>query len=236
MNTILSFSIILLAALVHASFQLSVGCLLLLFHRNFGGKKTRARTHEYVGSFIVGAGLTIFTVLSALSFWVVSAFHSGIPASFWITEIALSVGLGLFLLLFYYRRGKHTELYLPRKLAKFLSVQIKKANNNHEAFGFGVVSVVGELPFVIIITLVGATSLAELTSFWRPIASLMYVLVAILPLVIIGFTLRSRRTISEVQKWRVHNKNFLKVMSGLCAIVLAAYLLAFKLVPLIGGY
>ncbi|MDR1032794.1 MAG: hypothetical protein LBL84_02145 [Candidatus Nomurabacteria bacterium] len=235
MDIFLEFSIIGLAALIHASFQLTIGCMILLFHHSFGGKKTRQRTREFVGSYISGAGLTVFLVLSALSFWLAHSFGWQVPAYLLAIEVGLLASLGVILLLFYYRYGKHTELYLPRGLAKFLTKQIRKTSNNHEAFIFGVAGVLGELPFVIIITLVGASSVVALPEPWRPLAVLLYVIVSILPLLVLSLALRSSRTISEVQHWRVRNKNFLKVVAGLGAIVLAAYLATFRLLPLVGA-
>jgi hypothetical protein len=235
MNTLLDFSIVALAALVHASFQLSVGCLILLFHHSFATKKTRVRNREFVGSYISGAGLTIFLVLSAISFWLVESFGWQAPSLLLSIEAGLLLALGIILVFFYYRRGKHTELYLPRGLAKFLTEQVKKTSNNHEAFLFGAASVLGELPFVIIVTLVGASSIIDLPENIRPLAALLYVVVSILPLFVISAALKNTHTIGSIQKWRVHNKNFLKIVSGLGSFILCVYLVVFKLVPLLGN-
>lgn len=219
---------------MHASFQLTVGCLILLFHRSFGSKKLRHRTGEFVGSYISGAGLAVFLILSALCFWLVYFFGWQTPGYLLSAEIGLLAALGIILLFCYYRRGKHTELYLPRGLAKFLTGQIKKTSNNHEAFIFGVAGVLGELPFVVIVTLVGASAVVALPETWRPLAVLLYVLISILPLLIMARALNNSHTVSSAQRWRANNKNFLKIVAGLGSFVLCAYLVVFKLVPLIG--
>ncbi|MDR0398090.1 MAG: hypothetical protein LBH36_02840 [Candidatus Nomurabacteria bacterium] len=234
MDALLNFSIVTLAALIHASFQLSVGCLILLFHHSFATAKTRARNREFVGSYISGAGLTIFLVLSATCYWLVESFGWEAPSLLLSIEAGLLFVLGIILVFFYYRGSKHTELYLPRGLAKFLTERIKKTSNNHEAFIFGVSSVLGELPFVIVVALVGASGIVALPEDLRPLTVLLYVLISILPLIIISVSLGNSHTVGSIQKWRVRNKTFLKIMAGLGALVLGAYLIVFKLVPLIG--
>jgi hypothetical protein len=234
MDALLGISIVALSALIHASFQLTAGCLILLFYRSFSTKKMRLASGRFVRSFTTGAGLTVFVVLSALCFWLVQAFGWQTPNWLVTIEIGLLVALGVVLLFFYYRRGsKGMELYLPRGLVKFLTEQIKKTTNNQEAFVLGSAAVIAELPFSVILMLISASSIAALPINLRALGVLLHVLLSILPLLIVALAVKKRHTIGDFQRWRIKNKVFLKNLSGLCCFVLAAYLVVFKLIPLL---
>ena len=52
--------------------------------------------------------------------------------------------------------------------------------------------------------------------------------IAILPLILTRIMIRRGKTVVDIQKWRVKNKTFLRVVSGVCFVVLAMFIIAFK--------
>jgi hypothetical protein len=59
---------------------------------------------------------------------------------------------------------------------------------------------------------------------------LLYTAIALLPLVILRLAVRHGKTVVEIQKWRLKNKNFLKALSGTLFVTLAVFLLAFRII------
>jgi len=57
---------------------------------------------------------------------------------------------------------------------------------------------------------------------------LLYTLISIAPLVILKLSIRNGKTVTDIQRWRVKNKNFLRIMSGVGYLVLAGFVFAFK--------
>jgi hypothetical protein len=56
-----------------------------------------------------------------------------------------------------------------------------------------------------------------------------YTFIAVLPLFILRFFIRRGSTVVDVQKWRMKNKNFLKVLSGTLFLTLAIFIIGFKI-------
>ena len=67
MEMIVPFSEVFLAAVIHATLQLSLGALLLLYHASLG-KHVRKKTRFLVDSYISGMGMLVFLGLAATIF------------------------------------------------------------------------------------------------------------------------------------------------------------------------
>ena len=55
-----------------------------------------------------------------------------------------------------------------------------------------------------------------------------------MPLVVLKFSIRHGKTAAEIQKWRLDNLDFTKLISSILFITLGLFLIAFKLVA--GGF
>lgn len=130
--------------------------------------------------------------------------------------------------IFYYRRGDSTELWVPGPVAKFIDNRAKVTENNTEAFSLGVLSALLELPMSLALFVLAADSILEIPVLWQLLMILLYTLLSILPLVALKLSIRTGKTVVDVQKWRVKNKNFLRIMSGVGYLVLAGFVFAFK--------
>ena len=114
-----SFSVIVLAALTHATLQLGLGGLLLLYHASLG-KHIRKRTKSLASSYVAGVGMLVFLMLAAICFIIDRLFDQSLT-EFWLSVlVAVLLSLAMVVWGFYYRLGKNTELWLPRVIAKFI--------------------------------------------------------------------------------------------------------------------
>jgi len=139
--------------------------------------------------------------------------------------IALAVSVWTF----YYRRGKSTELWLPKSVARYINKRANVTESNTEAFGLGMLACFAEAPFTIILVLVAGNSIVALPQALQILAIAVYTFLSILPLFVMRIAVRKGQTIVDVQKWRIRNKNFLRVLAGIGFLVLAVFLLAFKI-------
>ena len=225
---LVQFSILLLAAMVHASLQCDVGSLLLLYHASLG-KHIRKKTKSLVSSYILGAALLIFLSISAAAFFILT-FTGGTFSVISLTVLAaILFALSIIICFFYYRSKSSTELWLPKKVSRHISSRAKLTNNKIEAFNLGMLTAFAETPFSLILTVLAGNAVLELPTYLQPIGVVVYSFVAILPLFILRFSIRRGSTVVDIQKWRLKNKTFLKYISGISFLTLGLFLLAFKI-------
>ena len=230
MSDIISIGIIFLAALTHAFLQLGLGSLLLLYHASLG-KHVQEKTKTLVSSFISGFGMIILLAVAASCFIIYSVFdgHS-LPVELLSALIGIIFAVAIIMWAFYYRRGKTTELWIPKTIARFISSRARVTNSNTEAFSLGLLACFAEFPLSFALVVIAANSILELNIVERNIALVGYILITILPLVIARFCIRRGKTVVDIQRWREKNKTFLRIISGILFLVLGTFLIAYRLI------
>ena len=93
---------------------------------------------------------------------------------------------------------------------------------------------VTELPFILALMLVSADSFLRLPALWQIVMILTYTAISVMPLVVLKLSIRHGKTAAEIQKWRLDNLDFTKLISSILFITLGLFLIAFKLVA--GGF
>lgn len=228
MSDIISLGIIFLAALTHAFLQLGLGSLLLLYHASLG-KHIRPKTRTLVSSFISGFGMIVLLSIAAACYILYSVFDGkSLPVELLCALIGIIFSVAIIMWTLYYRRGKTTELWIPKTIAKFISSRANVTNNNTEAFSLGLLSCFAEFPLSFALVVIAANSILELNIIERNIALVGYVIVVLLPLIIARFCIRRGKTVVDIQRWREQNKTFLRIISGLLFIVLGVFLIAYR--------
>lgn len=227
MEMVVPYSEVFLAAVVHATLQLQLGALLLLYHASLG-KHVRKKTRRLVGSYISGIGTLVFAVLATIAF----VFDRYFGGALYAEEIVIVVGMLLALAIaswfFYYRRGHSTELWLPRTVARFIDRRAKATNSNTEAFSLGMLTSFAEMPFTLILMVVAANSILDLPLLQQLIALAAYTLITLLPLIILRLAIRHGQTVVEIQRWRVKHKTFFRILTGIGFMVLGFFLFSFE--------
>jgi len=230
MNSLQSLSIILLAALIHASFQLSVSVLTLISGHSLSAKYSHKRTLSLSSSFILGVILMIFLLLSSLS-WIIMQFFQGVVQEYvWAVVCGMLLGLAIAVWLFYYRREKGTSLWIPRDFAEYLTNRTKATKTIAEAFGLGLSSVLGEILFIIGPLLITTLVLTKLSNNMQIVGVLIYTLVSTMPLLIVWLLVDGGYSLSKIQKWREKNKYFLQFIAGLGLIIASFFIYANEIV------
>lgn len=219
----ISLAIIALAALVHASFQLSISVLTLLSAHTLGAKRSHAKLLRLSTSFVFGTGLMTMLSLSFISLLLISLFGSETPQIIWATVCGLLVGVAVSIWLFYYQRETGTMIWIPRNFAKYLTKRTAATKLSAEAFGLGLSSVVGELLFIIAPLTVSALVLIQLPAIWQIVGIIIYTTISLISLLAIWISISSGHQISQIQQWREKNKYFLQFTAGAGLIVLALF-------------
>ena len=218
-----SLAIIALAALIHASFQLSVSVLTLLSSHTLSTKQTQAKLLRLTTGFLVGAGIMTVLLLSFTSLVLLHVFGTETPQFIWAAGCGLLVGVAVSIWLFYFRREKGTTLWIPRSIATYLTERIQSTKLSAEAFGLGLSSIIGEILFIIAPLVMAALVLIQLPPMWQLAGIGIYTVISLLSLIIVWVLIGSGHSISQIQKWRESNKHFLQFAAGAGLIVLVFF-------------
>lgn len=225
MDIISSFAIIIFAAFIHASFQLSVSVLTLLSGHAIGKKTAHMRLVKLTNSYILGVGIMtlLFTTFATFALQTIVVDYAISPV-LWAIASGLMVGLGIAIWLFYYRREPGTSLWLPRNMARYLFDRTKVTKHGTESFGLGMVTVIAEFLFIFAPIIAAAIAISSLPLALQLAGVATYTIISLISLLIVGGLIGSGHKISTIQRWREQNKRFLQFASGGGLIVLAAYL------------
>ncbi len=236
MDTLTSLAIVAFAALIHASFQLSVSVLTLLSGHAIGARKSRAQVLRLTTSYMTGAGIMTLLVLSLASLVFLHVFGSQVPLLVWALVCGLVFGIGIAVWLFYYRPGKDgTELWIPRPFARYLNDRSKKTKFGTEAFSLGLTSVIAELIFIIPTVCITALVLIELPSVWQLAGIAIYTAISLFGLLITWSFIGSGKSLARIQKWRTDNKRFLQFTAGSALIILGFFVYVSKILTAVTG-
>lgn len=219
-----SLIIVAVAALIHASFQLSVSVLTLLSSHTLGAKRSQGKLLRLTNSYTAGVAVMTAFLVSFGAVLVNGVFGKAVPAIWWVGLCGLLFGLGVSVWLLYYRKEKGTSLWVPRSMARHLSERTKATKYSAEAFSLGLASVIGELLFIAGPVLVTVFTLIKLPAAWQLGGVGVYTLISLLPLLIVDILVGSGHSIGRIQKWREDNKLFLQFAAGTALFILSFYL------------
>lgn len=218
MDMVIPFSEVFLAAVIHATLQLELGALLLLYHASLG-KHVRKKTRNLVDSYIAGIGMLVFLAVAATAFILSRLFGTELYAEEILIVVGMLMALAIAAWAFYYRHGKSTELWLPRTVARFIDKRAKATNSNTEAFSLGVLTSLAEMPWTMVLFVVAANSIIVLPAAYQLLAVALYTIIAIIPPVVLRLAIRRGQTVVDIQRWRVKHKNFMRMITGVGFLV-----------------
>ncbi len=230
MDTLTIFSVVALAALIHASFQLGVSVVTMLTGHATGKRVTPNKTLRLVGAFFGGTVVATGLILFSLLYFADQRELWQSPAAIWSIVCAALVAVGLGVWVFYYRRGTGTPLWIPRSFARFLTARVRTTTLGAEAFSLGLTTVIAELPFMAAPLAAAALALSYLPSDLQLLGAVGYIIVASLGMIIVTVLIGSGHNLSHIQRWRERNKRFLQFAAGSGLIILGLYLYANQIV------
>ena len=224
MNTLTALAIIALAALIHASFQLSVSMVTLLTSHALGARTKQMKIVRLTNSFSIGATIMTLLLLTATASICSRLFPVTTPVLMWVIVCGAVIGVGVAVWMFYYRRDQGTVLWIPRSLSRYLSTRAKATNMSGEAFGLGVSSVLAEIVFIFAPILVASLVIIRLSPLWQLIGLAIYTAISMVTLLTVTALIGSGHRLSRIQRWREANKRFLQFASGSGLVVLGFYI------------
>lgn len=226
-NTNMTFptllAIVALAALIHASFQLSVSMLTLLSGHALGAKTRHKRVLGLMGSFSLGGITMTALLLSSLAYFTGIFFGTTVPVLAWSVACGLMGSIAIAVWTFYYRSKTGTALWLPRSMAAMLYDRTRATKNSAESFSLGLTSVIAEFLFTLPLLLTAAFALVQLPLELQVTGIVLYVFISAFPLVYVSVLVGGGHSLSTIQKWREDNKKFLQVAAGTALFILGFY-------------
>ncbi|OYW84990.1 hypothetical protein B7Z17_03110 [Candidatus Saccharibacteria bacterium 32-49-10] len=237
-STLILIAIIALAALIHASFQLSVSVLTLMSGHAIGARASHARLLRITSGFILGAFATTMLVVAFLAYASLALLPHVDSRFIWALIAGLMIGLGVAVWLFYYRRSAGTTLWIPRGMARFLGERAKKTTHASEGFSLGSTSVFAELIFTIAPAAATAYALARLPLPLQLSGIIGYTIIATAPLLAVYLLVGGGHKLSRIQKWRENNKRFLQFAAGSALVILGFFVYVYEVVGMFpaGGF
>lgn len=218
-----TLGIVVLAALIHTSFQLGVSVLTLLSGHSLSVKRSQLRTFRLTTSFVGGVAVMSLLLLSTLALFLGYITTNDNHILLWSIISGLLLGVGIAVWVFYYRPGPGTRLWIPRGIASFLTDRTKTTRRSAEAFSLGVTSVLGELPFLIAPLAVSAYALIHLPVTWQVVGIVIYLVISLSSIGIVWMLVGGGHKLSTIQAWREKHKLFLQVIAAAGLIILGAY-------------
>ena len=234
MDDLTLFIIIGLAAVTHASFQLSISVLTLLSGHALGRKTATRRVTSLAFSYSLGS-LFISTLLIALGAFIVQNIQNvHVEAAIWSITSGLAIGTGIAVWLVYFRHKKiGTSLWLPREIAAFLADRAKRTKLAFESFGLGILTPLIEIIFTLAPLVIATLAITLLPHPWQLLGLVLYALIASLPHFIIAIAIGGGHSIARIQKWREDNKRFIQFSAGGLLIVLGTFAYSGIVAPLL---
>ena len=225
MSVLTSLGIVIVVLLIVALMQLTPSVFLLFSHHAFG-KFSKNRASDLVLFFILGAE-TMLALLLVVIYFVFNSLLSFFNINNAVLAWALGgilIALGILYFLFYYKRGKNTELFISRKCANSFHQKIGVAKTRSDAFLLGMIALIPELMFTLPVYIVMILEVMRIGGSPLARSGLLFlvILVALLPLIVIHVLFNTGHNLANIQKMRVKNKMFLRFVVSILYLMLAA--------------
>ena len=228
MSVLTSLGIVVCAVLIVALMQL-IPSVFLLFSHYTSGKYSRNKASDLVLFFVLGTE-TMTTLVLTIMYFVLNALLSCVKISgaiwSWVGG-GIIIALGILYFIFYFRKGKGTELFISRKCAKSFQKKILGIKERSDAFVLGLVSVLPEMIFTLPVYIVLALKIMMIdeSAFARAGLIILTVLITLLPLAIIRVGLDFGHNLANIQRFRVKNKTFLRIVISILYIIMAVLIM-----------
>ena len=223
MSIFIPVAILIVATLIQAFMQLTPGVFALFYHyalgKNSSTKADDLSLHFILGviTFIVITWLLIYALIFSIFYNKIEFYPNFLPwlmAGIFLAESIAS-------LLFYYRKGKFTTLFIPRSIAKNLDFHARKVKDRSDAFILGFFSSIPELIFTLPLYIVSAIELMRINFSLRSIFIILYIIISIIPLFTIRTLYRHNHTLAKIEHTRIRAKLFIRILFCIGFLLLA---------------
>ena len=216
-----------------ACLQLQPGVFSLFCHYA-SGKYSKARASDLTLFFILGSE-TASACLFVSSYYIANLlflyqFRPETSFFAWII-VGMLIALAFMGFFFYFRSGSGTKLFIPRKCASNLDQYAKSAKSRSDAFILGAFSGIGELPFTLPLYLITSVEIMEMTVEFFPsnLLTILYIIVPTIPLFAIRWRFQTGQNLANVQRSRVRDKAFTRIILGLSYVAITILFIYFRI-------
>lgn len=209
--------------------QLSSGVLALQTHYALG-KFSRSKASSLALFFILGVVIlsicffvSIYFLISILSLSNQIVFNQ---ITIWIFG-SIFITLALFCLLFYYHRGKNSQLFIPRSLAKALDHDAASIRTRPNATRLGLFSYCCEFFLTLPLYIIVSIALFKIENFGllSIFLAILFILAPTIPLFLILLEYHSGFNLADILKNRIKNKPFIRILLSFCFFIIAALII-----------
>lgn len=232
MTIFTSFGILILSVLIMCFLMLIPGIFATFFHYA-SGQYSRKKVDDLSLFFILGTEtMTVLTFfLISIIMWVfpLPIINFSNPILLWIL-IGIFLALGLATFCFYFRQGSGSELFISRSLAHKFAQKAKLIKTRSDAFVFGFISGVPELPFTLPLYFISILSITNISFSPLTCSSIivLYTLISVLPLFITHTLFRHNHNLADFIKFRTKNKLFFRFLISILYLIIAILLINFR--------
>lgn len=227
MSDFIPVIILIVVALIILSFQLSAGVFTLFYHYNLG-RHTTQKTDDYSLDFILGTetfSAFIWLILYALFYILLNyniSFNTNIII--WILS-GMMAAESILIMIFYYKKGVTTALFITRKNATNFITHAKTVNKRSDAYILGLISAIPETVFSLPLYLTAMYILLNTGHFPATLFIIIYILLSTIPLFIIRMFYRTGKNLVWIERFRIKTKPLIRI-----ALVLGYFIIACLLV------
>lgn len=226
MSLFTSLGIILLSMLIGATLQLSPGVFAIFYHQALG-KTTAKKADDRSLSFVLGIEIFIATTF-LITYLIISylTIENNLKNTvlMWVMAGFL-LALAVFSFFCYYHNGKKskktTRLFLPRLLASGLTLRAKSAKNRSDTIMLGLATAAAELFFTLPLYIVSSIAILNISPRTGFLFIIAYIIIATLPLFAIRTVFRTGHNLAEIQRSRVKNKPFVRIILSISYLLVA---------------
>ena len=232
MSILIAIGTIILSVLIMSFLSLVPGTFALFSHYSYG-RFSKKRATDLSFFFIMGTEIMASCIFFS-TFIMVAVFIADTPnvdtsAMTWIFASILII-LSISSLLFYFRPGKGTELFISRKFARTIDHHAKTVKTPSDAFVLGALCGTPELLFTVPLFIVTSTEILQLSTThpMSTLLTLIYIVVPIVPLFIHRWQFLHDQNLAEIQRSRENNKMFTRIILCVSYLIIAILLIQFR--------
>ncbi|MBR3132039.1 hypothetical protein IKG33_01350 [Candidatus Saccharibacteria bacterium] len=233
MSVLTPLGILILAMLIMAFLELTPGVFILFYHYTIGrfSRKSASRLSLFfiLGTEIISACLFLSVYfLTSILFFDHPDLRNNVLT--WII-VGVLFALSFASFFFYFRRGPGTRLFIPREFANTLIHYAKTVKTTSDAFVLGALTGVLELMFTLPLYIITSAEIMRMNNMPLPntLLTIIYILSPVVSLFIKRWLFQSGRNLAQIERSRIKDKNFTRVLLGSSYFIIAILIICFRI-------
>ena len=206
--------ILILVAVIILSFQLPAGVFTLFYHYNLG-KHSSQKTDDLSLDYILGVetlSAAIFFILYAF-FFAVFYYNIGLNMDIIVWILAgMMAAESILILIFYYKKGPATSLFITRKNAAHFVAHAKSINKRSDAYVLGLISGIPETVFSLPLYFTAMFALLNTDFLSATPFIILFIFLSTIPLFTIRLFYRSGKNLAWIERFRIKIKPLVSII------------------------